>query len=212
MNFGTLAASYKAGRRVGQVFMVLRIMLVDENRSRSELLMGALLAAGHEVVANIDPGEDLPDCVERIRPDLIIVGMDSSRRDVLENVCDISRNQKRPVVMFTADEDGNMMRKAVQAGVSAYVVGGLSSERVKPIVEVAMARFTEYQTLRRELEKAQNSLAERKVIDRAKGILMKQRGVSEEEAYQVLRKAAMDRNRRLVDVAESIITAYDLLA
>ena len=191
--------------------MSLRIMLVDESRSRSELLMGALLAAGHEVVAQVDPDEDLLECVERIRPDLIIIGMDSARRDTLEHVCIISRDQPRPVVMFTADEDRDMMRAAVRAGVSAYVVGGLSSERVKPIIEVAMARFDEYQALRRELEKAQTTLAERKTIERAKGIIMTQRGCSEEEAYQLMRTAAMANNQRVHDLAKSIITAAELL-
>ena len=191
--------------------MSLRIMLVDESRSRSELLMGALLAAGHEVVAQVDPDEDLLESVERIRPDLIIIGMDSARRDTLEHVCIISRDQPRPVVMFTADEDRDMMRAAVRAGVSAYVVGGLSSERVKPIIEVAMARFDEYQALRRELEKAQTTLAERKTIERAKGIIMTQRGCSEEEAYQLMRTAAMANNQRVHDLAKSIITAAELL-
>jgi len=186
-------------------------MLVDESRSRSELLMGALLAAGHEVVAQVDPDEDLLESVERIRPDLIIIGMDSARRDTLEHVCIISRDQPRPVVMFTADEDRDMMRAAVRAGVSAYVVGGLSSERVKPIIEVAMARFDEYQALRRELEKAQTTLAERKTIERAKGIIMTQRGCSEEEAYQLMRTAAMANNQRVHDLAKSIITAAELL-
>ena len=191
--------------------MSLRIMLVDESRSRSELLMGALLAAGHEVVAQVDPDEDLLECVERIRPDLIIIGMDSARRDTLEHVCIISRDRPRPVVMFTADEDRDMMRAAVRAGVSAYVVGGLSSERVRPIIEVAMARFDEYQALRRELEKAQTTLAERKTIERAKGIIMTQRGCSEEEAYQLLRTAAMANNQRVHDLAKSIIVAAELL-
>lgn len=191
--------------------MPLRILLIDESRSRSELLMGALLAVGHEVVARSDHDDDLLRFVERLQPDLIIIGMDSSHRDTLEHACAISRSQLRPVVMFTADDDQDMMRAAVRAGVSAYVVGGLSGERVKPIIEVAMARFEEYRALRRELAKAQTTLAERKQIERAKGILMKQRAMSEEQAYQVLRKAAMNRNRRLVEVAEGIITAFELL-
>lgn len=191
--------------------MSLRIMLVDESRPRSELLMGALLAAGHEVVAQVDPDEDLLEGVERNQPDLIIIGMDSPRRDTLEHVCIISRDQSRPVVMFTADEDRDMMRAAVRAGVSAYVVGGLSSESVRPIIEVAMARFEEYQALRHELEKAQTTLAERKTIERAKGIIMTQRGCSEEEAYQLLRTTAMTNNQLVHDLAKSIITAVELL-
>lgn len=191
--------------------MSLRIMLIDESRSRSELLTGALLAAGHEVIAKIEYDDDLLRSVERLRPDLIIIGMESSQRDTIEHACAISRDQLRPVVMFTADDDQGMMQAAVRAGVSAYVVGGLSSERVKPIIEVAMARFDEYRALRRELDKAKATLAERKLIERAKGILMSQRGLTEEQAYQALRKAAMSRNRRLAEVAEGIITAHELL-
>lgn len=191
--------------------MSLRVLLVDESRQRTDLLMAALLAAGHEVVVMASADEDLQACVEREQPDVIIMDMDAPCRDTLEHVCMITRDQRRPVVMFTHDNDREKIRAAVKAGVSAYIVGGLSSERVQPIIEVAMARFEEYQALRRELEKAHSTLAERKVIERAKGIVMQQRGCSEDEAYRLLRKAAMDKGQRLYDVAHVLVSAADLL-
>lgn len=123
----------------------------------------------------------------------------------------ITRDDPRPIVMFTQDQDRTLMREALEAGVSAYVVDGLSVERVRPIVEVALARFEQWQALRRELDQAQTNLAERKVIERAKGIVMKQRGCTESEAYVLLRKLAMDRHQRLAHVAESVITMAELL-
>ena len=123
----------------------------------------------------------------------------------------ITRDDPRPIVMFTQDQDRTLMRAALEAGVSAYVVDGLSVERVRPIVEVALARFEQWQALRRELDQAQANLAERKVIERAKGIVMKQRGCTEDEAYAMLRKLAMSRNQRLAQVAESVVTMAELL-
>jgi response regulator NasT len=142
---------------------------------------------------------------------VIIIDRDSPDRDTLEHVCMITRDDPRPIVMFTQDQNRTLMRAALEAGVSAYVVDGLSVERVRPIVEVALARFEQWQALRRELDQAQTNLAERKVIERAKGIVMKQRRCTEDEAYAMLRKLAMDRNQRLAHVAESVITMAELL-
>ncbi|MEO8333250.1 MAG: ANTAR domain-containing protein, partial [Gallionella sp.] len=132
-------------------------------------------------------------------------------RDTLEHLCIISRDQPRPIVMFTHDDDSEKIRAALRAGVSAYVVNGLKSERLRSIMDVAIARFDEFHSMRRNLEKAENQLAERKDIDRAKGILMKQRGWSEEESYQALRKMAMDKGMKLAEVARHVVAVAELL-
>lgn len=191
--------------------MKLRVLLVDEDQERRAVLQDALDAAGYAVVISAAPGRDLQGVVRRVQPDVIVIDVDAPDRDILENMCCIARDQPRPVVMFTHDEDAGKMRTAIRAGVSAYIVGGVTSERVKPIVDVAVLRFEEHQALRRELDQARTSLAERKVIERAKGILMRQRSCGEDEAYQALRKAAMERNRKLIEVAQSVIDAAELL-
>jgi response regulator NasT len=142
---------------------------------------------------------------------VIIIDRDSPDRDTLEHISMMTRDDPRAIVMFTQDKDQSRMREALQAGVSAYVVDGLSADRVRPIVDMALARFEQWQAMRQELDKAQASLAERKIVERAKGIIMKQRQCSEEEAYRLLRKTAMDRNMRLPLVAESVIAMADLL-
>lgn len=191
--------------------MKLRVLLVDEDQERRVLLQEALDAAGFAVVISTGSGGDLSGVVRRVQPDVIVIDVDAPDRDTLENMCCIARDVPRPVVMFTHDEDTEKMRTAIRAGVSAYIVGSITSERVKPIVDVAVLRFEEHQALRRELDQAKNSLADRKVIERAKGILMRQRDCGEEQAYQALRKLAMDRNRKLVEVAQSVIDAAELL-
>ena len=191
--------------------MKLRVLLVDEDQDRRALLQEALDEAGFAVVISTGPGKDLQSVVRRVQPDVIVIDVDSPDRDILENMCCIARDVPRPVVMFTHDEDTEKMRTAIRAGVSAYIVGSVTSERVKPIVDVAVLRFEEHQALRRELDQAKASLADRKVIERAKGILMRQRDCGEEKAYQALRKLAMDRNRKLVEVAQSVIDAAELL-
>src|SRR4029453_13823934 len=149
--------------------------------------------------------------VNQAQPDVVIVDMECPDRDVLEHMSQITRNQPRPIVMFVDRSDSESIQAAVQAGVSAYVVGGLHADRVKPVVEVAIARFHEFQTLRRELESARSSLVDRKVIERAKGILMKHRGMAEEDAFRALRKMAMDRKIRLAAVAREVVAAAELL-
>lgn len=191
--------------------MKLRVLLIDEDQERRALLQDALDAAGFVVVVGTLPGGDLAELVRRARPDVIVMDVDAPDRDTLENMCCLARDLPHPVVMFTHDEDAEKMRTAIRAGVSAYIVGSIASERVKPIVDVAVMRFEQHQALRKELEQARASLAERKVIDRAKGVLMRQRNCGEDAAYQALRKLAMDRNRRLVDVAQSVLDAAELL-
>lgn len=191
--------------------MKLRVLLVDEDEDRRRAVEATLTGAGYTVVGSIASGRDLMTAIRHERPDVIVIDVDSPDRDALEDLCCIARDAPHPVVMFTHDDDAEKMRTAIRAGVSAYVVGGVSGERVRPIVEVAVMRFEQHQALRAELQQAKASLAERKVIERAKGILMRQRRCSEDEAYQALRRSAMERNRRLAEVAQSVIDAAELL-
>lgn len=189
----------------------LRVLLVDETFERAALLKYALQVAGCCIAAHVSSSADLPGLVRELQPDVIIIDTESPDRDTLEHLCVISRDQPRPIVMFTHDDDSKKINAAIRAGVSAYVVNGLESERLWPIMEVAIARFKEFQAMRRELEKVEGQLAERKEVERAKGILMKQRGWSEQESYQALRKMAMDKSVRLAEVARQVVTMADWL-
>lgn len=189
----------------------LRVLLIDRSPGRAAILERALKDAGYAVAAKLAGVTNLYNEVERIEPDVIIIDLESPDRDMLEQMREISRDRPKPVVMFAEDDDSDTIRQAVKAGVSAYVVDGLSAKRVKPLMEVAIARFREYQALREELLHAKVSLAERKVVEKAKGLLMRRRGMSEDEAYKALRKMAMDGNKRLAEVAENILAVADIL-
>ena len=190
---------------------LLSIMLVDELPERSEIIKKILEKAGHRIVARASSKADLTSLVNHYHPDIIIIDMESPDRDTLEHMRTISADRPRPIVMFTNDEDSQTIRRAVKAGVTAYIVDGLQPRRVMPILEIAIARFNEFQTIKLELEKTKNSLEERKLVERAKGILMKQSRYDEESAYKSMRKLAMDRNMKLSDLARSIIAAAELL-
>ena len=189
----------------------MRVLLVDEDAQRAVLLKAALHDSGYTVFVHTGTTANLLVHVQKVEPDVIIIDRDSPDRDTLEHVCSVTRDEPRPIVFFTQDGDRAMIQAAVRAGVSAYIVGGMSAERVRPILDVAMARFEEFQALRQELDQAKISLAERKQIERAKGIVMKSRGVSEDEAYVLLRKLAMERNQRLAQVAENVLSMAELL-
>jgi len=191
---------------------MLRVLVVDESAERAEILREGLVRAGHEVVASLSSPLDLLRAVERVQPDVIIIDTESPTRDVLEHVVMVSRDRPRPIVMFASDADAETIREVTRAGVSAYVVDGLEAARVKAIVDVACARFEAFQALRGELEAAREELVARKVIERAKGLLMKAKGLDEETAYAQLRRMAMNRGKRLVEVAQSVVDAADLLA
>ena len=190
---------------------MLKVMVVDEVVERAEVLQRALAQAGYEVIAYAPSTFDLHRQVGALRPDIIIIDTDSPDRDTLENLCVVSRDEPRPVVMFSHDGDSEKIRAATKAGVSAYVVGGMTPERIGPIIGAAVARFEQYQALKREFEELENKLADRKVIERAKGILMKSRNLSEEDAYAALRKQAMENNARLAEVARQVIAVAGLL-
>jgi response regulator NasT len=189
----------------------VRVMIVDENEERAVLIEREIRADGYEVVARLIGRADLQEKVNEIQPDVIIIDMECPDRDTLEAMSSITRHQPRPIVIAVDRSDSESIHAAVQAGVSAYVVGGLSPERVRPVLEVAIARFQQFQALRRELEDAKSSLEERKVIERAKGLLMKHRRLAEDEAFRLLRKMAMDRKARLADVAREVVAAAELL-
>lgn len=186
-------------------------MLFDEFPEREEALRQSLQGAGCEVVGRVPSVIELHRLVPELKPDVIIIDTESPTRDTLEHLCDISRDHPRPIVMFSGDQDGDTIKAAVQAGVSAYIVDGLKADKLRPIMEVAIAQFHAYQTLRDELAEAKDKLSQRKVVERAKGILMQQRNCSEDEAYRALRKMAMDRKLRLAEVAEQLISVAQLL-
>ena len=191
--------------------MSLRVMLVDRDPERAELLEQALTEAGHRVIARIGDDAALAAQVAKHQPDVIIIDMEAPGRDTLEQMREINRDQPKPIILFSDERDPAYIRQAVRAGVSAYVVDGLSQERVMPIVEVAVARFREFQNLRQELENTKTQLADRKIIEKAKGLLMKKKDMDEDQAYQFLRKTAMSRNLKLTEVARVLVSLEDTL-
>jgi response regulator NasT len=184
---------------------MLKVMIVDQVVERAEVLEQALVRAGYDVIAYVPSTYDLHRQVRARQPDIVIIDMDSPDRDTLENICVVSRDEPRPVVMFAHDGNTEKIRAATLAGVSAYVVDGMSAERIRPIIDAAVARFDQFQALKRELDDIEEKLADRKVIERAKGILMKGRQLSEEEAFRALRKQAMQSNAKLAAVARQVI-------
>jgi response regulator NasT len=189
----------------------LKVMLVDEQPERQAVVAEMLKTVGCEVVASLTPEDDLLAQVADVRPDVVIIDMESPSRDTLESLRSVQSAIPRPMVMFSQDDNGEIIRRAVDAGVSAYIVDGIKAERVRPILEAAMARFEQYQALEAELHKTRDQLESRKKVDRAKGILMKERKLTEEEAYALLRKTAMAQNKKISEIAEVIISAVDLL-
>lgn len=188
----------------------LRVLIVDQNMARASILEEGLREAGYRDVIVV---RDMQNLLRRIldeEPDVILIDLENPNRDVLEQMFQVSRVVRKPVAMFVDRSDRGMIEAAIDAGVGAYVVDGLRKERVRPIVETTVSRFHAFEKLRNELDETRQQLADRKVIDRARGILMKQRGLSEEEAYELLRKAAMDANLKVAQVAQSVITAAGL--
>ncbi|MET0310544.1 MAG: ANTAR domain-containing protein [Burkholderiaceae bacterium] len=178
---------------------------------RSRSLRIGLLESGFNLIATLPADVFLADRIAQLQPDLIIVDAESEARDALEHVVMATRDERRPIVMFTNDDDTSHVKDAVAAGVSAYIVAGLSSARIRPILDVAMARFQHEQHLRKELAMARNELNDRKVIDRAKGLLMQRQALTEQAAYDKLRKTAMDKGLKVAEVAQRILDVADLL-
>ncbi len=189
----------------------LHILVIDADRIRASIIEDGLRSAGHDRVTVIDDMTRLMRRVVEVDPDVIVIDLENPNRDVLEHMFQVSRAAKRPVAMFVDRSDVGSIEAAIDAGVSAYVVDGLKKERIKPILDTAISRFNVFDRLRRELEEAKGKLAERRSIDRAKGILMRTRGMSEDEAYTLLRRTAMNQGRRMAEIAESLIVASGLL-
>jgi response regulator NasT len=188
------------------------VLLVDDGAQRLGLIRDELAQLGHQVVGVVDSAVALHDSVLQLRPDAVIVDADSPSRDTLEHLATLSATMPRPVVVFAEDDADDPMRRAMAAGVSAYVVAGLQPHRIAPVLRVAMARFEQDESLRRQLSQAQAALGARKQVERAKGILMRTRRIGEDEAYRLLRKLAMDKGLKLEQVADQVIAAADLLA
>jgi response regulator NasT len=189
----------------------LSILIVDEDRVRATIIEEGLREAGHERVTVISSTQEVARRITEIAPDVVVIGLENPDRDRLEHFFSLSKALQRPVAMFVDKSDAAAIGAAIEAGVSAYVVDGLRKDRVKSILDMAVLRFNAYSRLQRELDEARTALEDRKLIDKAKAILMKQRQLSEADAYNLLRKTAMNQNRRIVDIAQSLITAAGLL-
>lgn len=183
--------------------------LAQDERTRA--LRIGLLEAGYNIIASFPADMHLPERVAQLQPDMIIIDAESDARDVLEHVVMATRNARRPIVLFTEDKAKSSMEAAMAAGVSAYIVAGLQSERIKPVLDVALARFNAEQKLLTELSDTKLKLAERKTIERAKGLLMERHKISEDEAYIKLRRMAMDKNLKLSELAQRVLDIADLL-
>jgi response regulator NasT len=189
----------------------LHIVIVDTNRLRAAILEEGLREAGHDRVTIIGEMTHLVRRIVEADPDVIFIDLENPNRDALEQMFQVSRTVRRPIAMFVDKADTSAIEAAIDAGVSTYIVDGLRKERVKPILDVTISRFNAFNRLRNELDRARQALEERKIIDKAKGILMKSRNITEEEAYALLRSTAMSENRRLADVAQGLVTAARLL-
>ncbi|MCB1750619.1 MAG: ANTAR domain-containing protein [Gammaproteobacteria bacterium] len=189
----------------------LRVMLVDDRIDRREMLDIALQNIDCALVACTTSDSDLLSAVKTCDPDVILVDIEAPGRDILESLETVHSTVPRPMVMFSQDDNNQTIRRATQAGVSAYVVDGLQISRVRPIIDAAVARFQHFSLLETELKQARNQLAERKIIDKAKRIVMRRQDVSEEVAYKSMRKLAMDSNKKLSEVAQRVIAAEKLL-
>ena len=191
--------------------MTTRIAVVDPDRDRALTIVDALRDSGEYEIHVLGDETGLARKLAQIDPDIVLIDLESPSRDAMESLAIAAGPLERPVAMFVDKSDEAMIRSAVEAGVSAYVVDGMRQDRIKPVLEAATARFHATARLRTELEATKAALAERKVVDRAKGLLMTSKGCSEEEAYALLRKAAMDQNRKIGDIAQAIVTAAELL-
>ncbi|WP_434055907.1 MAG: ANTAR domain-containing protein [Roseibium sp.] len=189
----------------------ISILVIDDNKIRASIIEEGLRDAGHDEVILVHNMDGLVRQISEINPDVIVIDLENPNRDQLEHMFQVSRAVRRPVAMFVDKADSQSIEAAVDAGVSAYVVDGLKRERVKPILDMAVSRFNAFSKLSKELEDARTELADRKTIDRAKGILMKSKGLSEQAAYDLLRRTAMNQSRKIIDVAQSLVIASGLL-
>lgn len=204
--------SNRCRRNVGRMDAELKILVIDENPVRAAILREGLRDAGHVRLEWITDTTNLLTRISALDPDVVIIDLENPNRDVLEQMFQVSRAVKRPIAMFVDQSDSAMITASVDAGVSAYIVDGLKKERIKSILDMTISRFNAFSRLQRELDNTKSQLQERKVIDRAKGILMRQKNIGEDEAYALLRRNAMNQKKKISEIAASVITAADLLS
>jgi response regulator NasT len=188
-----------------------KIVIVDESPIRAAILEEGLREAGYTGVVHIREMQSLLSRIYALDPDVIVIDLENPSRDVLEQMFQVSRAVRRPIAMFVDQSDAASIQASVDAGVSAYIVDGLKKERLKPILDLCISRFNAFSKLQNELDRAKSALEDRKVIDRAKGILMKLKGLTEDEAYVLLRSTAMREKKKIGEIAQSILTASELL-
>lgn len=190
----------------------LKILVIDENPVRAAILKEGLGDAGHLRIEWIADTGNLLERIAVLDPDVVLIDLENPNRDVLEQMFLVSREVKRPIAMFVDQSDTAMITASVDAGVSAYIVDGLKKERIKPILDMTISRFNAFSRLQKELSQTKEQLEERKIIDRAKAILMRQKNIAEDQAYALLRRNAMNQNKKIAEVAASVITAVELLS
>lgn len=188
----------------------LQVMLVDEGNARTELLIVSLINEGFAIAGRVNCGGDLITGIQQYNPDVLLIDMESPDDAIFEQLVTVSNECAKPVVFFADKGETKIINKAVKAGVGAFIVDGLTNRKLKPVIELSIARFNEMRTLYSELSETKTKLEERKIVERAKGILMDRKNVSEETAYQSLRKLAMEKNKKLIDVARSTIELSEL--
>lgn len=190
----------------------LTILVVEKDPDRARAIVDALAETGQHKIHILAEASSLARSVNEVSPDVVLIDVSDPSRDAIEQFALASHPLERPVAMFVDQSNAQLTKAAIEAGVSAYVVDGLQNDRIKPILDAAIARFQMFQRMRTELETTKRALEDRKVLDRAKGLLMKARGIGEEEAYALLRKTAMDQGKRVAEVAQALVTASDLLS
>src|ERR1700760_2619592 len=187
-----------------------KIVIIDESPIRAAILEEGLREAGYTEVVQVNEMQSLLARISALDPDIIVIDLENPSRDSLEQMFQVSRAVRRPIAMFVDQSDSSMIQASVDAGVSAYIVDGLKKERIKPILDLCISRFNAFARLQDELDRTKSALEERKVIDRAKGILMSAKNLGEEASYALLRKTAMNENKNIAEVAQSVITAAEL--
>jgi two-component system, response regulator / RNA-binding antiterminator len=188
-----------------------KIAIVDESPIRAAILEEGLREAGFTDVVRIEEMQSLLSRIYALDPDVIVIDLENPSRDILEQMFQVSRAVRRPIAMFVDQSDAASIQASVDAGVSAYIVDGLKKERLKPILDLCISRFNAFSKLQDELDRAKSALEDRKIIERAKGILMKLKGLTEDEAYVLLRSTAMREKKKIGEIAQSILTASELL-
>ena len=192
--------------------MKQKVLLVDENSTRTQMLTSSLEDAGFAVTARLSCKDDILVGIQLFHPDVLVIDMDSPDDYIFNQLREINKVNPRPIVFFADKGESEVIEKAVKAGVSAFIVDGLTARRIKPVIELAIVRFKEMQSLYKELSETKENLEERKVVERAKGILMSKKNISEDEAYKSLRKLAMEQNKKLIDIAKSMIELSELFS